>query len=100
MAINYIIKIRCRRNSIGFDKDFDILKQNDYKKDPKIWKNYINYKRRLTTICKRIAPYCNTYLLLDKKNLLNLKDAPLDKGKQIYEELLKDKKQISTDNIK
>ena len=95
-----LLKLGVEEIVIGFDKDFDILKQNDYKKDPKIWKNYINYKRRLTTICKRIAPYCNTYLLLDKKNLLNLKDAPLDKGKQIYEELLKDKKQISTDNIK
>ena len=82
---------------LGFDKDYDINKEAEYSKDKAIWDNYQHYIMRLNTLAKRIAPYCNTYILRDRKGLLGEKDSPFDKGKNILEELIKDKMLITTD---
>lgn len=52
---------------------------------------------RLNTLAKRISPYCNTYILRDRKGLLGEKDSPFDRGKNVLEELMKDKKLVTTD---
>ena len=75
---------------IGFDKDFDVTREYEYQQDNIIWENYSNYKNRLLTLGQRLAIYFNTYILYDKRDLLKLKDSPVDRGKQNFEKILKD----------
>ena len=44
------------------------------------------------------TPYCQVYILWDDANLLDHKDSPCDKGKEILEVLMKHKYEIKTKN--
>ena len=56
------------------------------------------YYNKLSKMCKKYSNYCNFYFLFDFNNLLDLKDAPIDKGKQIFEELMNKKIEVRLDN--
>lgn len=45
------------------------------------------YFFKLYNICKRYKNYCKMSFIYDRKNLLNLKDSPTDKGFEIFQEL-------------
>lgn len=62
---------------IAFDKEFE--RYNDEK-----GREYFN---KLESICKKYQNYCNFSFLFDKKNLLKLKDSPIDRGKNIFLQL-------------
>lgn len=98
--LNTLLKLGVEKIILGFDKDYDITKENVYKKNKKDLIGFENYKKRLRVLCERITPYCDTYILLDKKNLLKIKDSPFDEGKDIFEMLMKTKKQVTTDSFK
>jgi hypothetical protein len=70
---------------IGFDK------VEEYKKGNKN-QSIIN----LRNLGKKFSPYVKTYIIVDKENLLSLKDAPVDKGKLVLEKLMKNKIEIKT----
>ena len=44
------------------------------------------------------TPYCQVYILCDDANLLDHKDSPCDKGKEILEVLMKHKYEKKTKN--
>lgn len=98
--LNTLLKLGVEEIILGFDKDYDITKENIYKKNKKDLIGFENYKKRLRVLCERITPYCDTYILLDKKNLLKIKDSPFDEGKDVFEMLMKAKKQVTTDSFK
>lgn len=89
-----LLKLEVSEIYLGFDKDFDIRYEDEYKKDERTWKDYQRYIERLKILGERIAPYCTVYLLRDRKGLLDIKDSPFDKGKNTLEKLIKDRKQI------
>lgn len=60
---------------IAFDKE---EKEGSYK-----------YFNKLNTICKKYNNYCNFSFIYDRYNLLDLKDAPVDCGEEIFKRLLK-----------
>ncbi len=70
---------------IGFDKN------EEYKKGNKN-QSMID----LRNIAKKFAPYVKTYVIIDKENLLNSKDAPVDINKEILEQLMKNKIEVRT----
>ena len=47
------------------------------------------YFNKLLKICKKYNQYCNFSFIYDRKNLLELKDSPVDKGEETFNELLK-----------
>ena len=94
-----LLKLEVSEIYLGFDKDFDIRCEDEYKKDEKTWNDYKRYIERLKILGERIAPYCTVYLLRDRKGLLDIKDSPFDKGKETLEKLIKDKKQITIGDI-
>ena len=94
--LNALLKLGVEEIYLGFDKDFDDRYIELYKSDATVYKNYLRYKERLDSLAQRIAPYCDVYLIRDRKGLLDIKDSPFDKGKTIFEKLLKDKRRIST----
>lgn len=56
-----------------------------------------NYFKKLKKICKLLSNYFIVNIVIDWDNKLDLKDAPVDKGKEVFEELLKDK--ITIDDV-
>ncbi len=51
---------------------------------------------RIRNIAKKFAPYIKTYILVDKDDLLQIKDAPVDQGGDVFEHLLKNKIEVRT----
>ena len=51
--------------------------------------NEFKYFDKLYNICKKYSNYCNFSFVYDKENLLSLKDSPSDKGKEIFEKLVR-----------
>lgn len=70
---------------IGFDK------KELYKKGSKN-----NSLVELRKLAQKFSPYVQTFIIADKENLLNLKDAPVDQGKDILEKIMKKKVEIKT----
>lgn len=53
--------------------------------------NEDKYFNKLYSLCKKYSNYCNFSFIYDRKNLLNLKDSPTDKGEKVFKELLKER---------
>lgn len=73
---------------LGFDKDFSI--------------DSMDYKRKMKSICrlaKKFISYVRVYVLEDMNDLLELNDSPTDKGKEVLEELMKNKVGLTMDMI-
>ena len=63
---------------IAFDKEGE-----DYKGKEK-------YYNKLKKMCERYKLRCQIGFIYDQKNLLELKDSPLDKGKETFLKLYKE----------
>ena len=70
---------------IAYDKEYEKLGTEEATK----------YFYKLQKICQKYSNYCNFYFLYDYKNLLELKDSPIDKGKETFEKLIKDKVKVN-----
>ncbi len=55
------------------------------------------FAEKINKIAKKFTPYCRFYVLWDKWGKLNLKQAPVDRGKEVLEELMKNKIEITTE---
>lgn len=62
---------------LAFDKDYDNSADQ------------IKVQERYNEIAQRLSIYFNTSVMFDYGNLLGLKDAPIDKGRAVFEELFK-----------
>jgi adenine C2-methylase RlmN of 23S rRNA A2503 and tRNA A37 len=71
---------------IGFDKEF--YQHNSDKAN--------EYADKLLKLAQKFTPYCKTYVLWDEWDLLDYKDSPVDKGKNVLEILMKRKHEIRT----
>ena len=58
-------------------------------------KKYERFCDRLINIGEKFAPYCKVTIIWDRENLLNIKDSPFDKGKEIFERLYKEREEIN-----
>ena len=73
---------------LAFDKDFnpknfeDIQDINDLN-----YKRYLNFCDRLTKFSNSFTQDCVVSVLWDEYELLNEKDSPFDRGKEIFETL-------------
>lgn len=52
------------------------------------------YYNKLKKLCSKYNNYCNFYFLYDFNNLLSEKDSPIDKGKEIFEQLMENKVEV------
>lgn len=73
---------------IAYDKEFDSFASIEAE----------NYYDKLTKLCQKYINYCNFYFLFDFNKLLDLKDSPIDKGKEVFEKLMKGKVQVRANN--
>lgn len=83
---NIILSLGINEVFIAFDKDYTDEESDEGKK----------CAENVLKECYKFSPYVTTYLLWDTNelNLLGYKDAPCDKGKTIFETLLKNKFEV------
>lgn len=74
---------------IAFDKEYD-----DF--NSRIGELYC---LKLLKFAQKLNPYMTVYLILDRQNLLNKKDSPSDRGKEVFEKLLDDKIEVTDELI-
>lgn len=79
--------------SLGIEEVF--LARDKEFTEPKSDEAY-SYAERLLKQAYKFAPYCRVYILFDEWNLLELKDSPADKGKEVLETLMRRKFEIKT----
>jgi hypothetical protein len=74
---------------LAFDKDFDpVLYDVD---NPEKVENYADYERyynRIVSFVNLFSPYCKVSVIWDSFGLLDIKDSPFDKGKEVFEKLM------------
>lgn len=73
---------------LAFDKD--VLMYGDSVRT----EAYARYCQRVNTMGRLFAPYCRTTALVDMGDKLDLKDSPIDKGKEVFEYLLRNRVRI------
>ena len=53
------------------------------------------YRARIIKLCKKYSNYAQFYYIWDYNNLLKEKDSPYDRGKQIFEQLYKERVKVN-----
>jgi hypothetical protein len=78
---------------ICFDKQYqlEIIEDENVDKNSKPWKEYENYIKRLIKISEMFMDYCNVSIVVCWDNRLDYKDAPIDKSKEVFEQLYKER---------
>ena len=76
--LDLLIKCGAERVLIAFDKEGENNQQKE------------KYFNKLYNICKRYKNICSMGFIYDTNNLLELKDSPFDKGKEIFSQLYKE----------
>ncbi len=80
--------------TLAFDKDFDLTELDDMDEEDErneYYKKIIRYKKRLDGLTGKLAPHFRTYQMVDRLQLFDIKDAPYDKGKEVFETSFKDR---------
>lgn len=72
-----LIKLGAREITIAFDKENIDVRGNQSSA----------YFNKLRNIAKKFSSYCNMSFIFDFDNLLQYKDSPIDRGKEVFEEL-------------
>lgn len=78
---------------IALDK-FRGIKEGE--SNEKYKENLKNYEEKILNLAAKFSPFMRVYVLWDTKGLLDYKDSPADKGKEILEELMRNKIEIGT----
>lgn len=76
---------------IAFDKQYQIEYINEEHKNTPEYKEYIAYLKKLLKVASLFINYCNVYVILCWDDLLKYKDSPIDRGKEVFEELYKER---------
>jgi len=95
-----LLKLGVNEVILGFDKDFNVLEFDEYDKNDPEYLKFTRYVNRINSLAQKFTPFFTTYVLWDTDNkLLNKKDSPFDQGKEVLEYLMKNKIEITTNDI-
>lgn len=81
---------------IAFDK---FRSQGDFESDDRYALHLAEYQKKLLRLAHLFTPFIRVYIIWDSENLLDYNDSPLDKGKGVLEELMKNKIEIHTKDV-
>lgn len=76
---------------IAFDKQYKIEFIDDEHEGTPEHKEYVAYFKKISKVASLFMNYCNVYVILCWDDLLDYKDSPVDKGKEVFEELYKER---------
>ncbi len=96
---NVLLKLGVNEVILGFDKDFEILNYDDYDEEDPEYLKFQRYVKRINSLAYKLAPFFTTYVLWDTYGKLKVKQSPFDAGKEVLEFLMKNKIEITTDDL-
>ena len=96
---NLLLEMGIEEVIIAFDNDFIADDYIGVDVEDVEYKKYVRYTQRLQRIADKFTPYCRTYILKDKKKLLQKKDSPYDRGQTVFEQILRDKKETKIKQV-
>ena len=76
--------------TIALDKEYQI-EIMDNKENILAHKEYLNYVKTLIKFSRMLSPYCNLYVILCWDSRLAYKDSPIDKNKETFEQLYRER---------
>ena len=95
-----LLKLGIKEVILGFDKDFNILEFDEYNENDPEYLKFTRYVNRINSLAQKFTSFFTTYVLWDTDSkLLNKKDSPFDQGKEVLEYLMKNKIEITTNDI-
>lgn len=83
---DYILSLGVKEVFLAFDKEYV-----EYDSDKQL-----NYANKIKEKAMMFSPYCTVYVLWDTEDILEEKDSPVDKGREVLEYLMKNKIEIKT----
>lgn len=86
---NIIKRLGVREVILGFDKEYQ---DQSSKKAHAYW-------QKLLKKIAQLMPYCTVYILWDFDDLLDTKDSPFDKGKEVLEHIMKQKYEVKAEDL-
>ena len=88
-----LLSLDIEEATICFDKQYRIefIDDENLDRNSKVWKEYENYIIRLIKISEMLMPYVNVSIVTCWDDRLKYKDAPIDRGKDIFEQLYKER---------
>jgi hypothetical protein len=92
---NLLLGLGVEEIIICYDKQYNVDALED--KNHPDHKEIVRYIKNIIKIIKMFVNYCNVYVIFDWDNKLNYKDSPVDKGKEVFLELLQNNKYLITD---
>lgn len=99
---NMLLQLGVNEVILGFDKfkkDFDILDFEDFDENDPEYLKYQRYIKRIKSLAYKLTPFFTTYVLWDSEGLLEPKDSPFDRGKEILEYMMRSKVEITTEDL-
>lgn len=91
-----LLSLGIEETIICFDKFRDIEEdetEEEYQKATE------DYQEKLLKLARKFTSYTRTYIVWDDFGVLEFKDSPVDKGKEILEQLMKNKYEIGTSEV-
>lgn len=84
--LRILLKLGVREVIVGYDKEF-------YDESDKLAKLQ---EKKIKKVVSKLTPYFRVFVIWDDEGLLDYKDAPVDKGKETLERLMKNKIEVLT----
>lgn len=76
---------------IAYDRQYQLDSIETEDKNTRDWKEYEGYIKRLIKISEMFLDYCNISIIACWDERIDYKSAPIDNGKEIFEELYKER---------
>ena len=89
--IDLLLELGVNEIILGFDRDYYLPDYEDYDENDPKRKAAQRYADRINSLAAKLSPYFTVYILYDYTGLLDDKDSPFDKGKEVLEELMRQK---------
>lgn len=86
-----LLSLGVKEVTIAFDKEYQAEWYGEEYNKTKEQTLMFNYFKKLKKMAKMLSNYFIVNIVIDFNNRLDLKDSPVDKGKEVFEELLREK---------
>lgn len=80
--IDLLLELGVKEIIIAYDRENDVDRNSEQTQA---------YKQKLLKIAQPLTTYFDTYIVFDDEGVLDYKDSPFDKGKEVLEQLMKKK---------
>jgi hypothetical protein len=89
--LNMLINMGVTKYNICLDRQYEVI----YNSDGSYTQEFEQYKKIVDNMVQQIQPYGEVSVIYDTERLLDYKDSPSDKGKDVFVELYKQRERFT-----